>query len=298
MLIDKSKIYVAGGINFKDVVLVTDMDVIIDDVVKTFQMKHYWDHRHVNQALIKHFKGQHNSSVVFKKMQELRECKTKEDAQKKIKELQSILTTPKLENKENGVDNPYFDVKGWEYLNKYFLKDLDKLCYWTVEHLNSCWLWTQAIESRNNKDLNIWNGGQTNLGIEEVVVRYSEIDKAEMRQAYLHFMAAEYRTVEKAQITQRKNSSKKFLTALVRDYVGHFNTTSSEVQEMIDNLFPKTSKKSKKLKSNGKQEMEKEGEIPENKIDDSVGRTPRKKLFCKKLTGSKICCKVKRFNNN
>jgi hypothetical protein len=47
VLIDKIKIYVAGDINFKGVVFVTDMDVVIDDVIKIFQKKHYWDHHHL-----------------------------------------------------------------------------------------------------------------------------------------------------------------------------------------------------------------------------------------------------------
>ncbi len=42
MLIDKNKIYVNIGINFKSVVFVTDMNVIIDDVVKTFQRFFPW----------------------------------------------------------------------------------------------------------------------------------------------------------------------------------------------------------------------------------------------------------------
>ena len=83
------------------------------------------------------------------------------------------------------------------------------------------------------------------MSIEEAVIRFSEIDKAEMRQAYLHFMKAEYHQLQKSITSQRKTANNKFQMALVREYLTSENEDQIEDQtedqtdeDLADNLQP------------------------------------------------------------
>jgi hypothetical protein len=288
VLIDKSKHYLNKPLDLTGVVLVTDMDPIINEVVETFGMKHYWNHRHVNQALVKHFKGHNNQQVVFKKFQEIRACETEEEARLKMKELEEIMLKKTISNSGEEVANPFYDESGWNYLQKVFLKDLNTLCHWTVNHLGSGWLWSQDVESRNNKDLNIWNAGANNLSVPEVIIRYSEIDKAEMHQAYLHYMSSNYSELEKSLSAQNKNSHKKFLTVLVRDYLESFSTEETEINEIKSKLFTVTNKRKKKHLSEDEIISEEEqSEITNKKVDEQSETMVQKATQLKELLQQK-----------
>jgi len=132
-----------------------------------------------------------------------------EAAEALISELETLLTT----KERDSVVNPFYDVQAWKYMSKVVFRDLNKLCKWTVAHLgDDFWEWTQASESRNNKDLNVWNARLTQLSIEECVFRYYEIDKAELRTAYLRFVEADLELLKRTMRTKRKQLPKKFIT--------------------------------------------------------------------------------------
>ena len=48
-----------------------------------------------------------------------------------------------------------------------------------IAHLPSMYQWTQAVESRNNKDINVWNGEAKSLSMSQIIYRYYHIDQAE-----------------------------------------------------------------------------------------------------------------------
>ena len=149
-------------LSLKDVVLISDMDLMAAEFVNHFEMKQYWDHRHVNQAIRKKFLKHHSIGIIFSKIDLIRSSGDRVTAEEQVAELKKILTskTRKVRGTDTEVDNPYFFQEGWDYLSKFILKDLDKICNWTVAHLPNFWKWSQAVESRHNKDLNIWNQGQ------------------------------------------------------------------------------------------------------------------------------------------
>ena len=230
LLIDKSAEYCLTPLSLKGVVLVTDMDPMIDEVVQHFEMKHYWDHRHVNQALKHYLDGKPCQKIVFNYMHNIRECENPEDADKLVQSLKAILSnkTSKQKSTNETVQNPFYSPDIWSYLNGQYFKHMDKLCKWTIKDLPEFWRWSQAIESRNNKDLNLWNQGVTGISTEEAILRFSEIDKAEMRQAYLHFMAAEYQSIERSVTSQRRDIGKKFKIALIREYADFMKPANEE----------------------------------------------------------------------
>ena len=122
LLIDKSTCYMTNPMSLKDVVLVTDMDSIIDEVVKHFGMKHYWDKRHVNQAISKKTDGRACKDIVLQRIAMLRDCDTEEAAKIQMKALENLLTfaTVKQEGKSKEVVNPYYDPQIWSYLSSTF----------------------------------------------------------------------------------------------------------------------------------------------------------------------------------
>ena len=137
-------------------------------------MINYWDKRHVNQAIVHKFKSKTCLSGILHRLQEITDCTKREEVEAKVQQLKTLLTV----EQKSGIKNEMYEPEAWNYLEKEILKDLNKLCRWTVQHLgNTFWEWTQAIESRNNKELNIWNGGATQLSVEECLLRYYEIDK-------------------------------------------------------------------------------------------------------------------------
>jgi len=183
-LVEKSKSY-GKKLDLTGIVIVTDMDVLMTEICDHFGMINFWDNKHVNSAIIAKFKGSTCLSVILDYMRDIRACLKREDAEKKVEELKILLT----EKNRKLVLNPFYCPEAWTYLNRELLKNLDRLCRWTISHLSSdFWMWSQAIESRHNKDLNFWNSGQTKLSIEECILRFYEIDKAELRQAYLYFL--------------------------------------------------------------------------------------------------------------
>jgi hypothetical protein len=218
-LIDKSKFYGLKKIDLKGVVLVCDMDPIMDEVATKFGMIIFWDHRHVNQAIIAKLKGEPCLNIVLYYMGQIRNSLTLETAKKLTLELKNMLLTDKKTLKQcTDLKNPNFNKKAWKYLNQqYFASDnhYNKLCKWTVKHLDtSFWLWSQAIESRHNKDLNIWNSGTTKMSIPECVLRYQQIDKAELRMIYLHFLEAQLPQLKKAFTAKKSNKAIKFVKSM------------------------------------------------------------------------------------
>jgi hypothetical protein len=225
LIMEKSKLYSStSALSFVGIVLLTDMDAIVDAICKKYGLKNWWDIRHVNQAVLRKLAGKICLSIVMSKLSMIRNCDQRSDAESIIAELKLLLTT----QQRNGVNNVFFDTEAWEYLHKVVFCDLDKLCKWTVAHLgDSFWHWTQAIESRNNKDLNIWNAHTTQLSVEECLLRYYEIDKAELRTAYLRFLEADLEVLQKTVRSKNKPIKKKFLTSLVRDFTD-FRTSDDE----------------------------------------------------------------------
>src|SRR6185437_3135473 len=77
--------------------------------------------------------------------------------------------------------------------------------------------WSQAIESRHNKDLNIWNSKTTKINIPECILRYQEIDKAEMRSIYLNFLNAHLPDLTKAFERKKSSQGTKYLKSIVAE---------------------------------------------------------------------------------
>ena len=214
LLIEKSKLYSSEPLDFSKIVLVTDMDPMINQIVTKYNMKHWWDRRHVNQTIIHHLKDSSILNTVLIWIKNIRDSLTEEEAREKIQKLNTLLTIKQTK----GVKNPLYDVKTWNYLQKIFFSHLDKLCRWTVQHLpNDFWEWFQGIESQNNKDLNIWNAGKIGISVEECILRFYEIDKADIWQTYLNYLEANVSILEKAINAKRKNLQQKYLTVMVRD---------------------------------------------------------------------------------
>jgi hypothetical protein len=166
-------------VNLKGVVLVSDMDPMIPKVCEIFGMVHYWERCHVNQAIVCWAGEKHQKcvSTVIKYVDRLRECEDKTVAPTIVLKLQRLLNL----KFKMGVKNISYCPDMWSYLEKTVLTDLNRICKWTVSHLSSnFWQWSQAIESQNNIDLNVWNYGKRNIPIEEAVYRYQQIDKAEI----------------------------------------------------------------------------------------------------------------------
>ena len=220
---------------FKKCKCVSDMDPILQEVASKFNMKIFWDHRHVNQSIVRKLKGETCLNVVLHFMKLIRNSPSLQEAKKITTELKTTLLTKEksLENSIN-MKNPNFNKKAWKYLNKqYFASDehYNKLCRWTVQHLDvSFWSWSQAVESRHNKDLNIWNSGTTKLSLSECILRYQQIDKAELRILYLHFLQAQLPQLKKAIIAQKSNKESKFVKSVVAENV---NMTIEETQPLI-----------------------------------------------------------------
>jgi len=195
------------------------MDPIIDELCNWFGMINFWDHRHVNQAIVRQFKEYPGLSLVLEEIADIRNSDSVEEAKLKIDELKMILTKEKMDIDGSEISNPLQNSTLWSYLEKHILKDLNKICRWTVKHLTTdFWKWTQAIESRHNKDLNIWNQKSNQLSVVECIMRYNEIDKAELRQIYLHYVDSKFTNVINSITASRKNIEKKMITTLVREY--------------------------------------------------------------------------------
>jgi len=225
------------------------MDPMINQIVTKYNMKHWWGRRHVNQAIVRHLKDSPILSSVLSWIMDIRSSLSEKEALEKIEKLKKILTTQQTK----GIKNSLCDVDIWNYLNTTFFTHLDKMCRWTVQHLPSdFWEWFQAIESRNNKDLNIWNAGQTGLSIEECILRFHEIDKADIRQAYLNYLEANVAVLQQAVKAKKKNPQRKFITAVVRenwdlhfanavkvdDITGDSATFNSDLDVVINNIIP------------------------------------------------------------
>ena len=134
-------------------------------------------------------------------MKELRGCIEKETASRILAKLKILLNM----NSKNGVSNSFYCPLMWEYLEKNIFLDLDRICKWTIAHLSSSfWAWSQGIESRNNVDLNVWNFGKMNITVEECIFCYQQIDKIEVRRAYLHFLESQYNVLTSAILSKRK----------------------------------------------------------------------------------------------
>lgn len=225
-LIEKSKYYSSKPLDLKGVVVVTDMDKLIPKICQHFGMVSYWERRHVNQSIVRWAgdKYQYCLSFVLTKISELRNCMEMKEAQKIVNDIETLLN---LQSKHS-LSNNLYCPQMWEYLQKYILYDLDKICRWTVAHLSShFWEWSQAIESRNNVDLNIWNFGKTNIAVEECIYRYQQIDKAEIREAYLRYLQANFAALKNAVSSGRKNISKKALTAIVTENLTCFDDANN-----------------------------------------------------------------------
>jgi len=217
-LISKATQY-GPKLDLKGVIIVTDMDPIIDELCHRFGMINFWDHRHVNQAIVRQFKEYPGLSLVLEEIADIRNSDSVEEAKLKIDELKMILTKEKMDIDGSEISNPLQNSTLWSYLEKHILKDLNKICRWTVKHLTTdFWKWTQAIESRHNKDLNIWNQKSNQLSVVECIMKYNEIDKAELRQIYLHYVDSKFTNVINSITASRKNIEKKMITTLVREY--------------------------------------------------------------------------------
>jgi hypothetical protein len=58
-------------------------------------------------------------------------------------------------------------------------------------------------------------------------------------------MSSNYSELERSLTAQNKNSQKKFLTVLIRDYLEIFSTKESEVEQMKGKIFTTTNKRKK-----------------------------------------------------
>lgn len=63
-IVDKSKLYQKEAFSWRDSLLVTDMDVIIPEVVKQFGFVHFLDRRHLHQSVIKYLKGEQRQNLI------------------------------------------------------------------------------------------------------------------------------------------------------------------------------------------------------------------------------------------
>jgi hypothetical protein len=124
LLIEKSKLYSTKPLDFSEIVLITDMDPMINQIVAKYNMKHWWDRRHVNQSIVRHLREHPLLNFVLVWMKEIRDSETKEKADAKIEDLRVVLTTKTIK----GIKNEMYDEKVWEYLNRIYFCHLDKLC--------------------------------------------------------------------------------------------------------------------------------------------------------------------------
>lgn len=259
LLINKSSCYLSTPLSLEGVVLVTDMDPIIDQVVKHFKMKSFWDHRHVGEAIRKKVEGLQCRDIVIQSVQHIRECLTEEDARSKMADLKKLLTMKGVAKtgSTSKIENPFFAPTIWDYLERHIFSDLNRLCKWTIQHLSDAWKWSQAVEGRNRKDLHLWNDGATRLTVEEIIIRYAEIDSSELRLAYLHFVEAEYTSLTNSLRLKRKNAKTKFQLALLRDYLELFPKPEAANDEVVQS----------QQASGGEEDTESNGDVPTENTD-------------------------------
>lgn len=94
-----------------------------------------------------------------------------------------------------------------------------RISYYTILKYPAFYHWTQAIESRMNKDLNNWNAHQRSIPVIEVIIWFYHIDYNELQIIYMNYVKATApATVRQLLLHKKPTDVKKFWKVMFWNY--------------------------------------------------------------------------------